>query len=144
MGHYYNEYNFLSGMALIKRDGRHELVESGQVTRDIKANYPHPLPYEYRDLLQDETPREFRFICPHLDEVDSTEEYCQSLVAKATEYFADEREVFARKEADLCMHVCSCQTREGAQTAARLMEILRQLTEDLAEDIRRGPPHETD
>ena len=138
------EYNFFSGMALIKRDGRYELVEMSQVTEDIKASHPRPLPYEYRPLLQDETPREFRFIRPHLGEVDASEEYCHSLASKATEFFSDEREIFARAGPGVCAHVCSCQTEEGAKTAARLMEMLRQLVEDLADDIRRGSPDATE
>lgn len=137
------EPNYFSGMALIKRDDRYEFAEMSQVIQDIKASHPRPLPYEYRQLLQDETPREFRFIRPHLGEEDATEAYCRSLASKATEFFSDEREIFAHAGPGICAHVCSCQTREGAQTAARLMEMLRQLVEDLAEDIRRGPQDKT-
>lgn len=138
------DYNFFSGMALIKRDGRYELVEMSHVTEEIKANHPRPLPYEYRALLQDETPREFRFIRPHLGEVDVNEEYCQSLASKATDFFADERAIFAHAGPGICAHVCSCQTTGGAQTAARLLEMQRQLIKDLTEDIRRGPPDKTE
>ena len=138
------KYNFFSGMALIKRDGRYELVEMSQVIKDIKESHPRPLPYEYRELLQDETPREFRFIRPHLGEVDATEEHCRTLASKATQFFADECEIFARTGLDIRMHVCSCQTEEGAKTAARLMEMQRQLVEDLGDDIRRGSPDATE
>jgi len=130
--------NFLSGMALVKRNGRYELVESSRILEEIRDSQPNPLPYEYRDLLQDETPREFRFINPHVGEIDAMEEHCEMLFTKATEYFANEFEVFARNGPDLCMHVCSCQTREDAHVAARLMEMLRQLVEDLANGGQRG------
>ena len=135
--------NFFSGMALVKRDGRYELVESSRILEDIKASQPNSPPYEYRSLLQDETPREFRFVSPHLGEIDAMEEHCEMLLTKASEYFADEFEVFARKGPGMCMHVCSCQTREDAHVAARLMEMLRQLIEDLGEDIRRLSPDKT-
>ena len=130
--------NFFSGMALIKRDGRYELVEMSEVIKDIKASHPNPLPYEYRQLLQDETPREFRFIPPHVGEEDATRKYAQSLATKATEFFAESCEIFARIGRGICAHVCSCQTRQDAQTGARIMEMLRQLVNDLSEDIRRN------
>jgi hypothetical protein len=78
------------------------------VTEDIKASHPRPFPFEYRELLQDETPREFRFIRPHLGKVDATEEYWRSLASKATEFFADERDIFAHSGPSVCAHVCSC------------------------------------
>ena len=131
------EHNFRSGMALVKREGRYELVESRQITDDIMKYHPQPLPYEYRDLLQDETPREFRFICPNLSEPDPVLERGDALIIKATQFFANGCEVFARTHGELCTHACSCATDDDAKLAAYVMEEQRRVLEEMSDFQRK-------
>lgn len=128
------EHNFYSGMALVKHDERYEIVEMGKVLEDVKAQYPDGPPYMYRELLLDETPREFRLNVEHIMKQinpDALQVHIQDLAAKGTEYFADRKEVFARVGPGICMHVCSCQTEQGARIAAGIMEWLRYFSDEL-------------
>ena len=51
--------------------------------------------------------------------------FVEQLVAKATEFFADGNEVFARAGEGIGIYVCKCETENQAQTVAGTLERLR-------------------
>jgi hypothetical protein len=57
-----------SGMALIKHSDHYEIAEVARVIEDIKRLQDKELPYAWRELFGDETPREFRFHREDMDE----------------------------------------------------------------------------
>lgn len=132
--------NFYSGMALVKRDETYEIREMRELLDEVKAGDRESPSYMFRELLLDETPREFRFnIGNFMREInpDALQVHIQDLAAKGTEYFADKKEVFARVGPGICMHVCSCQTEQGARIAAGIMEWLRYFSDELGDGSKQ-------
>jgi hypothetical protein len=57
-----------SGMALLRHPDHYEIAEMRKVIDDIKRVEGKELPYNWRELFGDETPREFRFNREDTDE----------------------------------------------------------------------------